>query len=87
MEALLPLALLACPIGMGAMMWFMMRGGRKGEAAGSGGSLPDLKAEQARLAQKIAALEQDRTGAAEPAPLAATAGALERQAATPAHAR
>lgn len=25
-EVLLALALLACPLGMGAMMWFMMRG-------------------------------------------------------------
>lgn len=60
MEALLPLVLLACPVGMGLMMWFMWRGGKGKEQQPSGDSLPDLKAEQTRLAQKIEALEGDR---------------------------
>lgn len=62
MEALLPLALLACPITMGVMMWFMARGMRGGqhEHQGQEGSLLDLKAEQARLAEKIAMLEEER---------------------------
>lgn len=48
------------------MMFFMMRGmgGGKKEDAAPGASLPDLKSEQARLAEKIAALEQ--TPAVEP---------------------
>lgn len=65
MDALLPLALLACPVGMGLMMWFMMRGSHgRHESQTGGDSLPDLKAEQARLAEKIEALEVEKTAAA-----------------------
>jgi len=61
---LLLLAVLACPIGMGVMMLFMgrgMMGGKKKDTTtplgDEAGSLADMKAEQARLAEKISALE------------------------------
>lgn len=60
------LAVLACPVGMGLMMVFMGRGmmcgGKKKDAVtplgAEAGSLADMKAEQARLAEKISALEE-----------------------------
>jgi hypothetical protein len=59
------LAALACPVGMGLMMVFMGKGMRSGKTRSQGGhGAPDgqpletLKAEQARLAEKISALEQ-----------------------------
>jgi hypothetical protein len=61
------LALLACPVSMGVMMWFMgrgMMGGKKNASPGKGESKPaleDLKAEQTRLAEKIALLDRDAT--------------------------
>lgn len=75
-SALLFLVVLACPIGMGLMMVFMGRGmGMKpkdgaGAAAGAR-ALADLKAEQARLAEKIGALERE---ASQPASRHAAAG-------------
>ena len=69
-NAVLPLLLLACPIGMGLMMWFMSKGMKNGqgkqlERAGDGGteSLAELKAVQARLAAQIDAAESDREAA------------------------
>ncbi|MGI8439769.1 MAG: hypothetical protein ACR2NV_06140 [Thermoleophilaceae bacterium] len=58
------LVLLACPVGMGVMMWYMGRGS-KGKAAATGakvdsvregssdGSIEDLRREQARLGEEI----------------------------------
>ena len=63
LSGLYAIALLACPIGMGLMMWFMAKGmGSKkssppAEPKGAGRPLADLKAEQARLAARIEALE------------------------------
>lgn len=57
---LLLLAVLACPIGMGLMMLFMgrgMMGGMKHDQTDGDRTLADLKAEQARLADKIETLE------------------------------
>ncbi|MEU7401884.1 hypothetical protein [Streptomyces sp. NPDC044948] len=41
MDAFYALAVLACPVGMGAMMWFMMKGNRKEQG---GGPAPQDKA-------------------------------------------
>ena len=54
------LALLACPLGMGAMMWMMMRGNNQGSGSQSGPAGDDevtrLRAEvdQLRAAQREA---------------------------------
>jgi hypothetical protein len=49
---------LACPVGMGAMMWLMMRPGRKQRTPGGSSSAQD--GELARLRAEIAALRIDR---------------------------
>lgn len=68
------LAVLACPIGMGLMMVFMgrgMMGGMKQKESHQdelGGSpLAEMKAEQARLAEKIEALEGRSQSTTQPA--------------------
>lgn len=58
---LLPLALLACPVGMGLMMWFMAKGTKRqrgGEnIAAQPRSLEQLREEQRRLDAEIDRIE------------------------------
>jgi hypothetical protein len=56
---LLALCALACPVGMGAMMWFMARGSRsKAEPpAPAPATLDDLRHEHERLGTQIESLE------------------------------
>lgn len=61
-QVLLSLAVLACPVGMGLMMFFMgrgMLGGKKRDEAkaGSADDLGALKAEAARLDARIVELQ------------------------------
>jgi hypothetical protein len=69
MESLAPLLLLACPIGMGLMMWFMAKGMRGSDhAARSPRSLAALRREQERLDAEIRRREQDDADDRAPAP-------------------
>lgn len=58
---LLGLAVLACPVGMGAMMWFMAKGtgGKRDEDTAEVGQ---MRAEQRRLASQVEQLERERSG-------------------------
>ena len=62
--ALTPLALLACPIGMGVMMWMMGRGskGQRGDAPPQPASVEMLRAQQRQLDADIARLESRGAG-------------------------
>jgi hypothetical protein len=53
-SVLLSLALLACPVGMGLMMWFMARSHRQTQTPSSP---DDLRADHARISREIADLE------------------------------
>ena len=59
MEFLLVAALLACPLGMGAMMWWMARSQKQPPAAPNS-NLDDLRTEQVRLRAEIDQLEAAR---------------------------
>ena len=56
-ESLYALALLACPVGMGLMMWMMMRGGNKQQPTDEHAS---KQAELTRLQAEIDQLRADR---------------------------
>jgi hypothetical protein len=62
-SVLIAVAALACPVGMGAMMFFMARGMRRGEKTGHDSAPVDvdvLRAEHERLGQEIERLEDGR---------------------------
>ncbi len=59
-EALYALALLACPLGMGVMMWFMMRGGGKAPAATPPAYSSTSDAELAQLRTEVDQLRAAR---------------------------
>jgi len=59
-EALYALALLACPVGMGLMMWFMMRGGKHPRPEAPPERSAQLSASDAAVAALRAEVDQLR---------------------------
>ena len=55
-SALITAALLACPVGMGLMMWWMARSNRQASATSS--RPEELRAEHARISRQIDELER-----------------------------
>lgn len=62
---LLSIAVLACPLSMAVMGWFMLRGKRKDKPTSTVASeTDDLRAQHARLGAEIERLERTRRPAA-----------------------
>ncbi len=59
-ESLYALALLACPVGMGAMMWMMMRGNKTPPAEDNSHEQAELTALQAQIDQLQAQTRDER---------------------------
>lgn len=59
MEVLVAVAVLACPVGMGLMMWFMAKG-MGGERRRPAASPEDLRSEHERLGREIEGLKDER---------------------------
>jgi hypothetical protein len=55
--ALLGVAVLVCPVGMGAMMWFMARGMKSKKVEPSPASVETLREEHRRLGEEIQHME------------------------------
>ena len=67
-EVLLSLAVLACPVGMGAMMFFMANGMKKEKSSESvSASLETLRTEHARMGEDLARAEAADVGSRDPA--------------------
>ena len=64
--SLTPLLLLACPVSMGLMMWFMSRGmmgGTRSDERASAPTVDELRAEQARIAAELERRDPDASAA------------------------
>ncbi len=57
-SVLLGAAVLACPVGMGAMMWFMARGMKNKKDESSEPSVDGLREEHRRLGTEIERMEE-----------------------------